>query len=75
MNKLILFLLRKKLGLKKNQLFYFINQRYKSHRYYFDSSGIKKITARGTILSNLRINYLISDKCLKQIRRTDKYAE
>ena len=63
LNKLILFLIRKKLHLKKYQQFYFSNQAIKIEKYYFNNNGIMKITATGLVRSNLSLNFLLSDKC------------
>ena len=72
--KSIMYILRKKLGVKKNQLFYFQNQKNKNDRYYISTYRIKKIGKNRNYDSNLRINYLTSLQCLKQIRRTNEYA-
>lgn len=52
LNKLILFLIRKKLHLKKFQQFYFSNQAIKIEKYYFDNYGIMKISVCGLVRSN-----------------------
>lgn len=78
MNKLyvktIMFLLRKKLRLRKKQLFYFQNQSNKNDRYYIDTYYIRKVGEKYDYDSNLRINYLTNSLCMEQIRRTNEYA-
>nr|DAJ06159.1 MAG TPA: hypothetical protein [Caudoviricetes sp.] len=69
LNKLILFLIRKKLHLKKFQQFYFSNQAIKIEKYYFDNYGIMKISVCGLVKSNLSLNFLLSDECRILIRR------
>ena len=69
LNKLILFLIRKKLHLKKFQQFYFNNQAIKIEKYYFDNYGIMKISGCGLVKSNLSLNFLLSDECRILIRR------
>lgn len=70
LRKLIIFLVRKKLGLKKYQTFRFNNQNSYRVRYYFNSAGLYKIpfyTSTGQFyykeLSGVSLNYLLSDKC------------
>ena len=69
LQKLIIFLIRKKLGLRKLQMFRFDNQNSYSVRYYFDSLYLYKIVYRSgkpityKRLSEVSLNYLLSDKC------------
>lgn len=69
LNKLILFLIRRKLNLKKFQQFYFSNQAIKIEKYYFDNYGIMKISVCGLVRLNLSLNFLLSDECRILIRR------
>lgn len=67
MNKLIIYLIRKKLGLKKDQFFYFKNQTNKSDRYFFTDNKLKKKTTLCygftiTKPANIRLNFLLSDE-------------
>lgn len=71
LNKLILFLIRRKLNLKKFQQFYFSNQAIKIEKYYFDNYGIMKISVCGLVRSNLSLNFLLSDECRILIRRQE----
>lgn len=65
MKRLILFLIRRKLGVKKYENFRFVNQRSKVNYYYFDDNGIQKVDAEHTIIkhSNVKFNWILSDKC------------
>lgn len=72
-NRLILFLVRRKLHLRKNQRFRFKNQKSSTDCYYFGDTHIFKTQMIGfvgfdnfipsIILSNVSLNYLISDEC------------
>lgn len=70
-NKLIIFFLRKKFGLKKFEGFRFANQKSKVNSYYFtDVELIKADVENGEVRpSNVKLNYLLSDKC--QIIKAD----
>lgn len=65
MTRLIIFLIRKKLGLKKYEHFRFTNQKVKSDYYYFTETNIMKhVHGWGNIYhSNVSLNYLLSNKC------------
>lgn len=43
MKKLIIFLIRKHLGLKLGQEFRFVNQKSKNNTYYFDTTRLMKV--------------------------------
>lgn len=80
LNKLILFLIRKKLHLKKFQLFYFNNQVNKNNRYFFNDYRIVKITfhkeyGRITQNSHLSLNFLLSKECETLISRGRRYGK
>ena len=76
MNRLIIFLIRKKLGLKKYEDFQFENQHNKKNTYFFtDSKLFKKVyypelDYRYRKLSNVSLNWLLSNKC--KIIKVDK---
>lgn len=69
MEKRIIALIRKKLGLRKNERFQFANQRSDKNRYYFTDTQLMKENwnAAGnyswTTLSSVSLNHLISDDC------------
>ncbi len=73
MKKFIIFLIRKRLGLKKQELFQFSNQK-SSAVYYFDDDAIYKINnwtpASPSCLteSSVSLNWLLSDECRNSIR-------
>lgn len=62
--RLILFLVRKRLGLKKNEYFRFDNQKSNT-TYYFTSTEIWKIDHDNfTVeLSGVSLNWLLDDGC------------
>lgn len=62
MKRLILFLVRKKLGLKKYEMFQFINQKSNA-MYYFTENGLMKLWHGQTTLSGVSINWLLDDEC------------
>ncbi len=71
MVRLILFLVRRKLGLKNHEYFRFSNQKT-NNLYYIDDRAVWKIqprhTSYGTVihdvkLSNVSINWLLGDRC------------
>lgn len=62
MKRIVMFLLRKKLGLKKNQRFQFDGQKSDAVYYISDHYVMKYYHGR-TSLSNVSINWLLSDEC------------
>lgn len=70
-NKLIIFLLRKKFGLKKFEFFRFKNQKSDINVYYFTSNALMKedFTETLTRPANVKLNYLLSEECeIEKIR-------
>lgn len=68
MTKLILFLLRRKLGLKKYQSFQFANQKNKKDLYWFEDNCLMKECHidDNTVkfrLANVSLNWLLRDEC------------
>lgn len=63
MRRLIIFLVRKKLGLKKNELFQFKGQSSVINTYYFTSTKIMKNKKLSVVESNVSLNWLLSDEC------------
>lgn len=68
MKRLILFLIRRRLGLRKWQPFRFTNQKSKRNVYMFAEKSILKIdndsVRPGRIyLSHVSLNWIISDDC------------
>lgn len=63
-NRLVIFLIRKKLGLKKYESFKFNNQKKQSDYYYFTEDNLMKFDLmKGFIDSNVSLNYLLSSDC------------
>ena len=62
MKRTVMFLLRKKLGLKKNQRFQFDGQKSDAVYYISDHHVMKYYRGR-TTLSNVSVNWLLSDEC------------
>lgn len=62
MNRLILFLIRVKLGLKKYESFRFINQKTTAV-YYFTSNCIIKDYSGRVEPSTVSLNYILSKEC------------
>ena len=64
MKRIIIFLIRKRLGLKKEQPFRFTNQRLKEEYYYFTKDKVMKCNIHGEIDdSTVSLNWLLNDKC------------
>lgn len=63
MRRLILFLIRKRLGLKKNQYFKFTNQKSNAVYFFTDNKLMKKDNEFGISLSNVNLNWILDDDC------------
>ena len=69
MNRLIIYLIRKRLKLKKYEYFRFKNQKSKEDYYFFDSSELMKGAyidgGYGYFVkrSNCSLNFLLSEEC------------
>lgn len=68
MKRLIIFLIRKHLGLKLGEEFQFVNQKSDKDTYYFDQEGLIKIEYVGRYKweskpSNVSLNWLLNDEC------------
>lgn len=66
MKRIIIFLIRKRLGLKKEQKFRFTNQKTKAIYYFTNESLIKtEYYPSGDIVcqSGVSLNWLLNDKC------------
>jgi hypothetical protein len=64
-NKLIIFFMRKKFGLKKYEHFQFIGQKSKANTYYFTDEELIKVDLETDSIkpSNVKLNWLLSDSC------------
>lgn len=67
--KLILYLIRKKLGVKKFETFMFVGQKSPINFYYFDENNLLKVEPdKGcTWKSHVSLNWLLDDKCKIEI--------
>ena len=76
MKRLIIFLVRRRLGLKKEQEFRFTNQKTKAI-YYFTNEGLIKtehyLSGDITCQSGVSLNWLLNDKCkiVKNLKEDD----
>lgn len=62
MRRFIIFLIRKKLGLKKYEKFTFVGQKTDAV-YYFTESNIMKFWHNQTTLSSVSLNWLLDNEC------------
>ena len=72
MKKIVMYLIRKKLGLKKNEKFQFVNQKSNAV-YFFTEEAVMKRWHGQTMLSGVSLNWLLDDDC--EIRKLDKGEE
>ena len=67
MKRLIIFLVRKKLGLKKGEHFRFVNQSSPYNTYYFTDDAVMKHFGRwkssDDVKSSVSLNWLLDDEC------------
>lgn len=65
LKKLILFLIRKRLGLAKYENFQFVNQSDKREYYWFNDTELRKYDcrAKGVIRARVSLNWLLDDEC------------
>lgn len=62
MRRLIIFLIRRRLGLKKYETFKFVGQKSDAV-YYFTEINVMKHFNGYTSLSGVSVNWLLDDKC------------
>lgn len=62
MRRLVIFLIRKRLGLKKNEHFRFTNQKSEA-AYFFTDYNLMKIEYGYIFLSKVSINWLLDEEC------------
>ena len=63
MKRLVIFLIRRKLGLKLYQTFQFKNQRSEDDFYFFSPTEIWKHEGAVVKHSSVSLNWLLSDEC------------
>lgn len=71
MSRFIIFLIRKKLGLKKFEHFKFIGQKSDAV-YWFTDRNVMKRWQGQTSLSGVSVNWLIDDECKVEVVKYDK---
>lgn len=65
MKRLIIFLIRKRLGLRKYETFQFTNQKSSSSYYYFGRNMLIKDDERDGIReAHVSLNWLLNDYCM-----------
>lgn len=62
MRRLVIYLIRKKLGLKKYEHFRFIGQKTDAV-YYFTESNLMKHWRGQTMMSGVSVNWLLDNEC------------
>lgn len=62
MKRLIIFLIRKRLGLKKKETFQFVGQKSDAE-YWFESDHIAKLYNGNLTESSVSLNWLLNDHC------------
>ena len=62
MRRFVIFLIRKKLGLRKYEKFKFVGQKSNAV-YYFTESNVMKLWHGQTVLSGVSVNWLLNDDC------------
>lgn len=65
MKRLIIFLIRKRLGVKKNEKFQFTNQKTRDLYYFTDTNLMKIEYISGGVIrpSGVSLNWLLNDDC------------
>ena len=66
MRKIVIFLIRKRFGLRKYEKFQFVNQKSNAV-YYFTGDNVMKQWRNQTMLSGVSLNWLLDKDC--KIRR------
>lgn len=66
MRKIVIFLIRKRFGLRKYEKFQFVNQKSDAV-YYFTDDNVMKRWRNQTMLSGVSLNWLLDKDC--KIRR------
>lgn len=63
LKRLILFLIRRKLGVQIYVPFRFTNQKNKSECYWFTDDALNKLEDNHIIRSRVSLNWLLDDEC------------
>lgn len=62
MRRIVIFLIRKRLGLRKYEKFKFVGQKSNAV-YYFTESNLMKFWHNQTVLSGVSLNWLLDNEC------------
>lgn len=62
LKRIVIFLIRKRLGLKKHEYFMFVNQK-SNDLYYFTDTNVMKCGWWGSRPSSVSLNWLLDDEC------------
>ena len=75
MRKMILFLIRKRFGLKEYELCRFTNQKTSDHYYFTDKALMKVRPSYHNVrsLSQVSLNWILDDEC--KVRKLGKYEQ
>lgn len=73
LKRLIIFLIRKKLGVKKWQGFQFTNQKSEVDQYYFTSTDLLKYVGEEKYIrqAKVNLNWLLDDNCKVRVCEND----
>ena len=65
LKRLIIFLVRKRLGLKKYETFQFANQRDEFNYYWFNDTELRKYVSKEGIAvdAHVSLNWILHDEC------------
>ena len=63
MRRFIIYLIRKKLGLKKFENFKFVGQKSDAVYYFTESNIMKRMSTGKTMLSGVSVNWLLDNEC------------
>lgn len=72
LRKLIIFLICKKLGIKRYQEFQFDNQKSEFEYYWFNNDSLMKMRVDGVAEeSHVSLNWLLNDNCIVNVVNID----
>jgi hypothetical protein len=63
MRRLVIYLIRKHLGLKKFENFKFVGQKSDAVYYFTESNVMKRMSTGKTMLSGVSVNWLLDNEC------------
>lgn len=67
LRRFIMFMLRRNLGLKLGQHFYFANQKRKAF-YYFTKEAVIRSEDGVNVPAGISVNWLLSDECKRMLK-------